>query len=166
MAKSYEESLKAEISQMEDRAFELYQQSETLRAQVEGLRQALALYLKTGQAAPITKGGPAKPPPGRHRARRGGSRFDEVLQFIKDSGVDGVTIEEMYQFAVREGLKLKRTSIRSSVWNHKTKGVLEGLMETGRYRMKSLSEPAVTGKTEGSTGVVPAEPSLKVAGGA
>lgn len=131
---TYEEQLRAEISQVEDQCFNLYQQIENLEARGEGLKQALALYLKSRQDAKVSEPPPVVPQLSLpRRAKRRGARFDEVLKFIEEAGAKGVTIEEMHHFAITNGLKLKRTSIRSNVWNHKKGGVLEG-MGDGRYR--------------------------------
>jgi hypothetical protein len=164
MPQSYEEILRSEIDQAEQQAFNLYQQIEHLEARVEGLKQALNLYLKSGQSAQTAKpAASSSPHPARRRIKRRGSRFDDVLQFIRESGTSGVTIEDMYRFAVRQGLKLKRTSIRSNVWNHKSKGMLEQ-MGDGRYRAATTSSTQKAAEqTEGSTGE-PAEPSPKVLG--
>ncbi|MGO8919502.1 MAG: hypothetical protein ACLQJR_26680 [Stellaceae bacterium] len=162
---TYEEQLRAEISQTEDQCFNLYQQIEHLEARTEGLKQALALYLKSAESAPVPKFGQttvlSSPP---RRTKRQGSRFDAVMKFIIDAGEVGVTIEEMHAFAVNNGLKLKRTSIRSNVWNRKKSGELEN-MGDGRYRYGLLTG-VVSQNAEGPDGGEPSEPSLKLVGAA
>lgn len=157
MPQTYVQALEAQIKEAEDQMFNLYQQTEHLEARVEGLKEALKLYLET-EGTPIEE--PPLPMPKRsqpaRRTKRHGARFDEVLRFIRATGESGATIEDMHHFAVSHGLRLKRTSIRSNVWNHKRAGVLVS-MGDGRYR---IAQPTLLDgqpvSLKGETGAVAA----------
>src|SRR5579872_3974607 len=157
MAQNYVDALRAQIEQADEQMFNLYQQTEHLEARIEGLKEALALYLKSEEALQNTEPSlPMSPRVTPRRTKRHGAKFDEVLRFIRATGEAGATIEDMHHFAISHGLKLKRTSIRSNVWNHKKSGALVA-MGDGRYRM--APSPNLE-KAEGPANSQSVEPSL------
>jgi len=166
---NYEQVLRAEIEQIEDEMGELCEQLTRLEVRADSLKHALAVYADCGAGAAMTLA------VGKKHGSRRGSRFKKVLDHIKEAGEEGLTIEDMNRFAVRSGLKLKRESIRSNVWNLKKSGVLERIGDS-RYRTASATTEGnaqpktgteiVPEKPEGTAGDQPAESSLKLVGAA
>lgn len=165
---NYEQTLRTEIEQIEEQMGELLEQLQRLEVRADTLKHALKVYADCGAVSTVTSSG-------KRRGSRRGSRFKGILDYIKEAGEAGLTIEEMNRFAVRNGLKLKRESIRSNVWNLKRNGVLEHIGDS-RYRMASAfvernvqpntEAEKIPEKSEGSTGDQPAEASLKLVGAA
>ena len=89
------------------------------KARLEGLEIALQLYRenrKRGGSLPAD-----------------GSKFGFILQQIRASGEQGLTVAQMMEKATAAGVKVNRNTLRSQLWHRKKEGML--LHEGGRYRV-------------------------------
>jgi hypothetical protein len=100
-----------------------------LRAEADALEKTLKAFLatKARQAGASRRSG--------DQPRSGA--FGVVLEAILNAGAEGLTLDEMIEAAAAEGYEVKRTTLRSQVWQAKEDGQLIQ-MEPGRYRSSAL----------------------------
>lgn len=102
-----------------------------LRAEADGLERALQRFLRAENVHP-----PLGQPNGviTARASRKGTKTSAIVRFVRESGPQGVSLDDVLQFAEKHGLHMKRNSVRSTLYLAKKAGRL--MEQGGKYTAK------------------------------
>ena len=65
--------------------------------------------------------------------------FGVVMEAILGAGAEGLNLDEMIEAASAEGYEVKRSTLRSQVWQAKEDGLLTQI-EPGRYRSSVIDD--------------------------
>ena len=151
---AYADKLRAEIERSLAEQDDLFMRIDQLRARIEGLEHALELYMENQPDEPAKN--IAQPIRKRHRVRLPKSKFGFVLERIKLAGARGLTIAEMVEQCEAANVPIKRSSLRSQLFDRKQKGVL--ILQGGRYKLATKTTSNGSESTDSSESETPSGP--------
>lgn len=162
---SYAEKLLAEINRAGNEQADHYLRIDQLGARIEALEDALKLYTENRSSEPTEKAEDTVRPVRKRRVlQRSKTRFGFVLERIKLSGSRGLNIAEMVEQCKTANVPIKRSSLRSQLFDRKQKGIL--VYADGRYKHASAVSPGNNGHDDSSQGEAPSNPHQKESLGA
>ncbi len=129
MADVYQSKLQAQIQKCDERLRQIRNELAELVVRQKVLAEALELYVENKPRRAVK----------RSPKSRSVSKFGFIMNVIAESGQRGLMPAEMYARAEAAGVKVKRNTVRSQLWQRKDAGVLEQTPE-GRYRMASAGK--------------------------
>lgn len=158
----YAEKLRGEIDRSLAEQTDYFVRIDQLSARIEALEDALKLYVESHPVESAKDMVRSTPP--RHRSRQPKSKFGFVLERIKLAGTRGLTIAEMVEQCKAANVPIKRSSLRSQLFDRKQKGVLAH--QNGRYRLATATAADGNGHIDSSESEAPSEPHQKEPPGA
>lgn len=132
MSDQYADVLRAQIALAKQRGQAKRAEADVEERRADVLQEALEIYLANRRAVDARREfSQSAPAPDKRKNRP--SKFGPILAEIQARGRVGMSIEEMFTWAHKNNHPIKRTSLRSRVWTHKTDGKLEEF--DGKYRV-------------------------------
>ena len=125
IATGYEAALRAQISSMEDQRSKLLSELARLDGHIEGLYQALALYLDESRLRCIS----AASDPREARTPDPESAWAHIMEMLENAAPSEVSVDAMDSFLARSGFGVARATLRTNL----SKAVDAGSIERVRW---------------------------------